>query len=431
MEVPKLTETPVDSDLYKIIIEDGFITIPRTNLVEIAKDETKIKKLSDDIHHKILEGTIPFPFVKNYKINNPIQLYRNLKVYKPQINTKTKDFRAVVWTDPTFKKDKYRDRHYSFENKEGDYDNIDILVDYFNEEVRMKGKLNHEQYSPLDAWKNKDFLHKIIKQFLDTNKTDNLTSFALRELVWASKLECNSFKATLASSVYWHFNAKRILDISSGWGDRLLGAMAHYADRYLGFDPNIDLQHGYNAMKDMFLKDEFKSAFEVRPTQFEEADLQGETFDLIFTSPPYYDFEVYVEGDITQSMERYNSLDTWLVGFLFTSLKKAWNVLDQGGNMVIHINDPNYPKHISESNRHRFVEAMILFVGGWCEGSIFDGAIGSIGETGQDRRSPKPRPMWVFYNDIKYVSKGYNERCRAVLKKNYNNLYELVIKKFG
>ena len=47
MEVPKLEETPVDSELYNIIIEDGFITIPRTNLVEISKDETKIKKLSD------------------------------------------------------------------------------------------------------------------------------------------------------------------------------------------------------------------------------------------------------------------------------------------------------------------------------------------------------------------------------------------------
>jgi hypothetical protein len=99
--------------------------------------------------------------------------------------------------------------------------------------------------------------------------------------------------------------------------------------------------------------------------------------------------------------------------------------------MVIHINDPNYPKHISESKKHRFVEAMILFVGGWCEGSIFDGAIGTMGEPGADKRPGKPRPMWVFYNDIKYVNKSYAEKCRAIMKKNYNNLYLLTQKKFG
>jgi hypothetical protein len=413
-----------------IAISNGFFTVPKSYLNEIAANDANILALCHDLHTKIIKGEIIFPFVKKYKITDPMQLYRNLKVYKPQINTKARDFRTVVWTDETIKKEKYRDRNFSFENREGDYEKIDILVDYFNEEIRMKGKLNHEQYSPIEAWKSEDFLVKIVKEFIKTNKTDDLTSFALRELIWSNGLECNSFKASLASSVYWQFNAKRILDISSGWGDRLLGAMAHYADRYLGFDPNIDLQPGYNAMKDMFLQEKYKSSFEVRPIQFEEADLQGETFDLVFTSPPYYDFEVYVEGDKTQSMERYTSLDDWLVGFLFTSLKKAWNVLIPTGNMVIHINDPNYPKEIEQKKKHRFVEAMILFVGGWCEGSVFDGAIGTIGEPGPNKRPGKPRPMWVFYNDIKFVNKSYGEKCRSIMKRNYNNLYLLTEKKF-
>jgi hypothetical protein len=431
MEIQKEDTSSSSKKLEDMVITNGFFTVSKSRLDELSRNEDTILALCDEIHSKIIKGEIIFPFVKKYKITDPMQLYRNLKVYKPQINTKPRDFRSVVWTEPSIKKEKYRERNFSFENREGDYENIDILVDYFNEEIRMKGKLNHEQYSPIEAWRNKDFLVKIVKEFLQKNKTDNLTSFALRELIWSNRLECNSFKASLASSVYWQFNARKILDISSGWGDRLLGAMAHYADRYLGFDPNVELQPGYNAMKEMFLHDKYKSAFEVRPMQFEEADLQGETFDLVFTSPPYYDFEVYVEGDKTQSMERYTTLDAWLVGFLFTSLKKAWSVLIQTGNMVIHINDPNYPKHITESKKHRFVEAMILFVGGWCEGSIFDGAIGTMGEPGADKRPGKPRPMWVFYNDIKYVNKSYAEKCRAIMKKNYNNLYLLTQKKFG
>lgn len=429
MEVKKGDTETTTVKMDDIIVSNGFLTVSKSILSQIKGNNEQILALCNEIHAKILNGEISFPYVKKYKITNPMQLYRNLQIYKPQINTKQKEFRTVVWTDPSLKKEKYRDRHFSFENRDGDYDNIDILVDYFNEEVRMKGKLNHEKYSPIDAWRNKDFLVKIVTEFIE-NKTTDLTSFELRELIWSSRLECNSFKASLASSVYWQFNAKKILDISSGWGDRLLGAIAHYADRYLGFDPNIELQPGYKGMKDMFLQEKYKSAFEVRPIQFEEADLQGETFDLIFTSPPYYDFEVYVEGDKTQSMERYKTLDEWLVGFLFTSLKKAWGVLIQSGNMVIHINDPNYPKQISESKKHRFVEAMILFVGGWCEGSIFDGVIGTIGEQGQDRRPAKPRPMWVFYNDTKYANKEYAQKCRSVMRRNYNNLYELTMKKF-
>ena len=413
-----------------LVITNGILTIVKSNLDIIRQNDELINELSEQVHNKIKSGEILFPYVKNYKITNPMALYRNLKVYKPKINTKQKEFRNVVWLESSLKQDKYCERYLSFENNEGDYEKIDILVDFFNEEARMKGKLNHKEFSPINAWRNKEYLNSIIKQFLKTNTSNDLTSIALRELIWLNGLECNSFKASLASSVYWHFNAKRILDISSGWGDRLLGAMAHYADRYLGFDPNIELQKGYNAMKDMFLSAENKSRFEVIPTPFEESDLNGESFDLVFTSPPYYDFEVYVEGDTAQSMVKYKTLNEWLIGFLFTSLKKAWSVLIQTGNMVIHINDPHYPKEVEVSNRHKFVEAMILFIGGWCPGSIFDGVIGTIGEPRPDKRPGIPRPMWVFHNDSKYASKDYAQKCRNLMRKNYANLYELTNKKF-
>jgi hypothetical protein len=208
MEIQKEDTGSSSKKLEDIVITNGFFTVSKSRLDELSRNEDTILALCDEIHSKIIKGEIIFPFVKKYKITDPMQLYRNLKVYKPQINTKPRDFRSVVWTEPSIKKEKYRDRNFSFENREGDYENIDILVDYFNEEIRMKGKLNHEQYSPIEAWRNKDFLVKIVKEFLQKNKTDNLTSFALRELIWSNRLECNSFKASLSSSVYWQFNAR-------------------------------------------------------------------------------------------------------------------------------------------------------------------------------------------------------------------------------
>lgn len=415
----------------EILTQNNMFHITRTNLDKIDSEQ-KLDTVCDYIHDKIIKGETPFPYKKNYVITNPMELFRNLMAYKPMTSSKPKYFPAVQWTDERIKKEKYRDSYLSFENRQGDYERIDILVDYFNEELRMKGRLNHQQYSPIDAWNNRSFIKRALQRFLDENKTDDFRSIDLRELIWKEGLECNSFKATLASSVYWYFDAKRILDISAGWGDRLLGAIAHYADRYLGFDPNTELQTGYNAIKNMFLTDRpYKGKFDINPIPFEEADLTGETFDLIFTSPPYFDFEVYVEDDEHQSMVRYNTLNSWLVNFLFTSLKKAWSVLEEGGNMIIHINDPNYPKQMDERKKHRFVESMILFVGGWCEGSVFDGAIASIGESVSLKRPPKPRPMWAFYNDSKYRDNQYKERCRQSLKRNYRDLYELTTAKFS
>ena len=49
-----------------------------------------------------------------------------------------------------------------------------------------------------------------------------------------------------------HFNSKKILDMSSGWGDRLVGAMACNIDCYHGFDPNSCLHPGYKKMIEFF-----------------------------------------------------------------------------------------------------------------------------------------------------------------------------------
>ena len=77
--------------------------------------------------------------------------------------------------------------------------------------------------------------------------------------------------------------------------------------------------------------------FEVRYHPFETGPLHDdERFDLVVTSPPFFDLEIYVSDskDDKQSSTSFPELATWLTGFLFVSMAKAWAHLDAGGHMV-------------------------------------------------------------------------------------------------
>ena len=70
----------------------------------------------------------------------------------------------------------------------------------------------------------------------------------------------------------------------------------------------------------------------------EDVDYGDKMFDLVFTSPPYFDLERYTT-ESNQSWKRYKKLDAWLEGFLFKSIEKAWNHLEKDGHLIINISD--------------------------------------------------------------------------------------------
>jgi hypothetical protein len=359
------------------------------------------------------KGNLSFPWLRE-RIENPRELFKNIQNYIPEIQEeKPFIYKYIVWKTLNIKHYlKYKNQKYiSIITKKDDYETIDKLVDYFNEKPRMSSCRRDKIDSPINIWTKKPH---ILEPWIQQQKKykKEITCIGLREQLWKMGYECNAFKATLALSIYKIFKPKRILDFSSGWGDRLLAAMAYKAERYLGYDPNPQLQNGYQEMIQMF-SDNANNNYEIITEPFERSEKRNETFDLIFTSPPYFDFETYVSSDkiisITQSIMNYPKLNDWIIHFLFTSLYKCWDYLIIGGNMVIHISD------VYKTN---FVEVMILFVLGWCKGARMDGSIASIGDCG------KPRPLWIFHktenkkNDVIFVKK---------MEKYYPEIFSLLI----
>lgn len=394
--------------LLKPYINNGIINIPRDSVIDK-------KLLIDAFLLEVSQGTIVFPYKKLF-MRDIDEKFERLMVYKPVINNDPFDIsRFINKKNNRLNFNKYKGNYLCFVAQEEDYDNIDILTDQFTDDQRMIAQNKKSTMSPINLWNSKEELSKLLNKMID--EKEEITSYNIREYIYKLKYECNSFKLTLASSIYWLFNAKKILDISAGWGDRLLAAIAHYADRYLGVDPNTDLIKGHTDIIKTLTKHRdtsiLKNKYEVIPLKFESSEfiLEKEEFDLIFTSPPYFDLEIYTEKE-GQSINSFPDFQSWIINFLFVSLKKAWNSLTIGGNMVIHIQD---------FERYSIIEPMILFVLGWCDGSNYDGVIGSNAIHSGGHTSAI-RPMWVFSKGSRRSSQN-EEFGKRSLEENYNNLF--------
>ena len=429
----------MDEDVFNI---DAYIVNGTLNLPENIYRKYKKELIVNSIIDKIQNGEIIFPdppLFCSQKFKE--DAFQKLKKYEPELvkrrhSNYQQKLSREIWQKMNLAVDGYKSDYLYINTQSSDYD-VDKLVDCFTGLQRMKCKREGRDLSPYGAWNNKDYMKFVIERYID--EKEDLTSFNLRESFYKlnsvlpekyKNMECNFFKATLAASVYHLFLRnkphKRVLDISAGWGDRLLAALSKNLESYLAYDPNTALQSGYKEMIDEYIVDDVEKAnYQIVDAPFETAasNLRGKTFDLIFTSPPYFDLEVFTtEGE--QSIISHSTFDKWMVHFLFQSLYVAWDTLAADGNMVIHIDDFS-----KGEKKHRIIEPMVLFVCGWCNNARFDGVVGA---SGYNKKKEYKSPMWVFKH--KTSLKDEVDFCKEKLKEKYPELYDLIMKnklKFG
>lgn len=257
---------------------------------------------------------------------------------------------------------------------------MDWIGDYFSEPQRLAARRKDMSASPLDFWRCPGFVAKEVLFDLPA-----WTPETMRERFFAVMPECTQFKPSIARAIYMKFNATRVLDFSAGWGDRLIGALSlpEQVQRYVAFDPNTSLRDSHNAMIDRFAPIGRHGRYCIFYEPFESHSpslLAYETFDLVFTSPPYFDFETYTD-EPGQSIISHPTFEMWIKKFLFVSLTCAWAKLDVGGHMVIHIGDVG---------RNKICERMCAHVVDTLHG-VYCGLLGVAGTV-----SECPRPTWVF-----------------------------------
>jgi hypothetical protein len=203
--------------------------------------------------------------------------FKNLKEYNYTLVDIEYIIRNIVghWYSDKGFGTKYKNMVIASSDK--DYDLYNNISDYFVDECRMKARRYDKTMCPWDYW-NKNKKHVItfaLKKFGKAGK------YELREAVYFTAGEATNFRPTLAITFIKMFNAKRLLDFCSGWGDRLIAAMAMDVDFYCGVDPNSKLHPKYKDMINHFSKT--PENFLMIQAPFEKAELPDKTYDLVVT----------------------------------------------------------------------------------------------------------------------------------------------------
>lgn len=260
----------------------------------------------------------------------------------------------------------------------GDYFKYNEISDFFTEECRVVCKRKGDDESILDFWNShsKDY-------------SGCSTLFEAREKLSSSFYEVGTFRPTIVPCVVDLLRLDpgmlKVLDFSAGWGDRLIAFLALGVSEYVGIDPNRSLHAKYNDIVNFFNYANTRTTF--HQSAFEEWDSgQNGYFDLVMTSPPYFDLEKYSD-DPSQSTNKHSSFEDWYTKFLLFSCEKSIRLLKKGGYLVLALNNAGQG---SSDYTLRLVKDLTRR-----QGIKFLGMIPYC-EMYPNKKLRSPQPIWIF-----------------------------------
>eukprot|EP01012_Entosiphon_sulcatum_P015800 TRINITY_DN20768_c0_g1_i2.p1 TRINITY_DN20768_c0_g1~~TRINITY_DN20768_c0_g1_i2.p1 ORF type:complete len:434 (-),score=82.86 TRINITY_DN20768_c0_g1_i2:31-1332(-) len=373
----------------------------------------------------INDDGIAFPLKKHF-IGDPKQMFQNLKHYKANIAqgeyfrvTNVHNGTGEFWKlFPT----KYRPVNAFVLIRERDwqeeYDSINVMSDYYFEKERMQSVGFPEEFSPWDHWKQRALHDRWLRGlFMEDLAKDAfpLNSRTLRERLYKMVKEARQGKPTVYSSMIQYLGSRRIFDNPSGWGDRLLAAMACDVDKWVGVDCNPSLREGYSTLITEFAPDQSKYVF--RCERIEECDLGEDLFDLVMISPAPFQTETYNDptGQATNAADYY----TWLVDYLFVTVRKSWAHLEKNGKMAITVLDRLRPV----DKKLYYTEVLNLYCQYKLAGAVYYGVIGWMGS-----RTATPWWMWCREDPIRDQCDLQDRTSRAekLLQEHYPEVFQRI-----
>jgi DNA modification methylase len=115
-----------------------------------------------------------------------------------------------------------------------------------------------------------------------------------------------------------------------GWGGRLVGACALNVPHYIGIDANTNLKTPYKHMVE-FLQPQTQTKITTLFQNALDVDYSKLKYDMVFTSPPYYNIEKY------QNTTAYTTRDEWDALFYRPLFYETYTYLEKGGVYCLNI----------------------------------------------------------------------------------------------
>ena len=232
---------------------------------------------------------------------------------------------------------------------------------------------------PARTWRTRPFMISLMGAAY-TLKLPQIGKKELRTMIGLRKYIASQHKPNVTKALTEFLGSEVMLDFSAGWGDRISGAVSSETIKhYVGIDPRKENHPIYKQQVEFYQK---HTSFFENPTKvdlyespaedFDYSDYQ-DYFDLVFTSPPYFNVERYSEDD-TQSWVRYKSIDAWNEYFLHSALKKIIPTVKKGGKIAINIADVYTAEKGGGKDWKEITQPMCEFLES--EGLTYKGCIG-------------------------------------------------------
>lgn len=323
----------------KQTIQNKFKKTKKRTINYLKNLETKNKVIYKPLDEKVLLN-LDYPY---------LEYYTNELTVKKIVNKLRKEFNPIVLNkipNLSFSIEPYQNENGKrtviiFKENYYQYKKYYDLTDYFSNRCRsicvFKNPKKKEQLSPYQYYQNNK---TIIHNFL-TKKYGKVSYHNLREHIYRNNKECSNFNTTVVVSLLKLFKPKHWLDFSAGWGDRLIGSIAYGKCKYTGVDPSECMNPNYHNMIKTLVPKNKRQNYKIIKSGFEtltSKEIPNSAYDLIFTSPPFFDLEVYEKKE-KQSIHQYNSLQKWLDGFLYPTLKICYRALEVDGTLALYISD--------------------------------------------------------------------------------------------
>ena len=213
------------------------------------------------------------------------------------------------------------------------------VVDKFTliERLHTKGHTGIDFYT---FWYNRNHFRKVgyVKNMLEYYQNRDISE--IRKWKYIFNLYFSSisiFRPVMSMEIYCTFRPRiAVLDPTMGWGGRLVGACALDLPKYIGIDANVHLDPLYRDMCS-FLLPRSKTKIELFFQDALTVDYSQLAYDMVFTSPPYYNIEVYRKGDTKDSKKNNKTKEEWNETFYKPLLERTWTYLQSPGYYILNV----------------------------------------------------------------------------------------------
>jgi hypothetical protein len=181
-------------------------------------------------------------------------------------------------------------------------------------------------------------LERTIKHTGKTKKAE-----VRRNIAFLSKAPLPTmYRPVLMKGIVEKLGAKHVLDPCIGWGGRMTGTLCIPGTTFTGCEPNVRTYHGLTQIAETFgISD--RATLHCAGAEIILPTLQSGKYDLVLTSPPYFNLEIYTH-ESTQSIVLYPSWDQWVSNWLEPVIREGIRCLRQGGVSAWSVKDmPKMP----------------------------------------------------------------------------------------